>query len=267
MPPIHAADGFEPLHHAGALPAVRDINRENVREALRRGYADFMAMPTHLVFVSLIYPMLGLFLAAFAFGYDTLPLLFPLASGFALVGPLAGIGLYELSRRREAGLEPRWSDALDVLRSPAIRSIVGMGLVLVAIFLAWLASAYALFHLTMGSSMEQSYADLIRTIVTTPRGWALILIGNAVGFAFAVLVLTISVVAFPLILDRRVSVWAAMETSRRAVLANPRAMAGWGLTVAVLLALGSIPIFVGLAIVMPILGHATWHLYRAVVAP
>ena len=140
-----------------------------------------------------------------------------------------------------------------------------MGVVLVVIFLLWLASADVIFQTIMGPRADLSYMDLIGEILTTPRGWALILVGNAVGFAFAVLVLTISVIALPMILDRNCGVGPAMETSRRAVLANPVTMATWGAIVAGFLVLGSIPVFVGLAIAMPILGHATWHLYRMVV--
>lgn len=246
-------------------PNARIIGTDDLKAALAKGYADFMAMPSHLIFIGLIYPIVGIFLSSFAFGVATMPLLFPLASGFALVGPLAGIGLYEFSRRRERGEEPTWSEFFDVLKSPSIGSIVTMGVVLVVIFLLWLATAYGLFHAIMGDRVNDSYSDLIREILTTGRGWALILVGNAVGLAFAVLVLTISVIAFPMILDRNVGVGTAIEMSRRVVLANPATMAAWGAIVAGLLALGSIPIFIGLAIVMPILGHATWHLYRATV--
>ena len=247
------------------IPPIRRITATDLRDSLADGFADFMAMPSHLVFLGLIYPVLGVFLAAFAFGYDVLPLLFPLASGFALIGPLAGIGLYDLSRRREAGVDTTWRDAFAVLRSPAIGSIVAMGGVLVVIFLLWLVSAYGLFHALIGGDATGSYTDLLRVILTTGRGWALILAGNALGFAFAVLVLTVSVIAFPMILDRNVGIGVAMETSRQAVLANPGTMATWGLIVAGLVGLGSLPLFIGLAIVMPILGHATWHLYRRVV--
>jgi len=258
----HATTETTPLRGA---PQVRTVTTRDLRAALLKGYADFLAMPSHLIFVGLIYPIIGLVLASLAFGYDVMPLLFPLASGFALIGPLAGVGLYELSRRREAGLDVTWQQAFEVLRSPSIGSIVGMGLVLVAVFLLWLVTAYGLFQAIMGPRGEQSYGALLREILTTGRGWALIVVGNAVGLAFAVLVLTISVIAFPVILDRGAGVGVAIETSRRAVLANPITMGIWGAVVAVLLALGSIPLFIGLAIVMPILGHATWHLYRAAV--
>ena len=247
------------------MPSVRVITTADLIDAVKRGYADFLTIPTHLVMLGLIYPILGVFLAGSAFGYDLLPLLFPLVSGFALIGPFAGVGLYEMSRRREAGMEPTFQDAIQVFKTPALGSLIGMGLVLVAIFVLWLLSANAIFGFTIGRAPTEPYGVWLREIVTTPKGWALILIGNAVGFAFAVLVLTISVVSFPLILDRGVGVGMAIATSRRAVLANPRAMATWGLIVVGLLIVGSLPVFIGLAVVMPILGHATWHLYRKVV--
>ena len=247
------------------VPPVRTITAADLVDALRAGYADFLAIPTHLVLLGLIYPIVGVVLATSAFGYDLLPLLFPLASGFALVGPFAGIGLYDMSRRREAGLEPTWKDAAAVFRSPAIGSVIAMGIVLAAVFVLWLMTAKVIFALTIGFSPD-TYEVWVREILTTRRGWALIVIGNTAGFAFAVLVLTISVVAFPLIIDRQAGVGIAISTSRRAVLANPVTMALWGLIVATLLVLGSIPVFVGLAIAMPILGHATWHLYRKVVS-
>lgn len=257
---LHYPAGF-----AGAQPEVRRIGLSDVTDALAKGFADFMAMPTHLAFVCLIYPILGLFFASLAFGYDVLPLVYPLISGFALVGPFAGIGLYELSRRREAGQEVHWSDAFEVLRSPSIGSILAMGVILVVVFLCWMLTAQAVWSAIMGPIQPTSLGELVREVVATNRGWTLVLVGNAVGFLFAALVLAISVVAFPAILDRGIGTAAAIQTSIEAVTRNPVPMAAWGLIVAVMLALGSIPLFVGLAIVMPILGHATWHLYRAVV--
>jgi uncharacterized membrane protein len=258
--PMEHRRGFRAAH-----PPVNQVNTADLLGVLRKGYEDFLAMPSHVAFISLIYPVLGLLFASMAFGYDVLPLFFPLVSGFALVGPLAAVGLYELSRRRELGLETRWSDAIEVLRSPAIGSIVAMGAVLVVIFILWLLSAQAIWGFTMGGTRMESYGQLLREVLTTGRGWALIIIGNLVGFAFAALVLIISVIAFPMILDRNVGVGEAMATSRRAVLENPVNMSIWGVMVAAVVLVASVPLFVGLALALPILGHSTWHLYRKVV--
>jgi uncharacterized membrane protein len=250
-----------------AHPVVRKITTADLKEALTKGFDDFWAMPSHLVFLGLIYPILGACLAALTFTNNALPLLFPLASGFALVGPFAGIGLYEISRRRELGLPVSWQDAFDVLKSPSIPSIIGLGVLLLVIFLIWLTTARLLYQSLFGYAAPTSYPQFIQQVLTTSEGMKLIVLGNALGFVFAAAVLSISVISFPLLLDRDVGVAVAVYTSIKAVAMNPVTMAIWGLIVAAALLVGSIPLFVGLAIVMPVLGHATWHLYRRVVEP
>lgn len=248
-------------------PIVRRIGVTDLRDALAKGYDDFMAIPTQLVFLGIIYPLIGLLAARATSGGNLLPLFFPLVAGLSLMGPVAAIGIYELSRRREQGLEVSWLNAFDVLRSRSIGSIAALGLLMGMIFVAWVFAAQAVYRMTMGDAPPASIGDFVHRIFTTPEGWNLIVMGNAVGFLFAVLVLTLTVVSFPLLLDRDVGARVAVRTSIRAVLANPVTMALWGLIVAVLLFIGCLPIFIGLAVVMPLLGHATWHLYRKVVEP
>lgn len=253
--------------HATTTPVVRRIGLADLRAALTEGWRDFLAIPTQLVFLCILYPIIGLVAARVAVGNNLLPLAFPLVAGFALVGPVLAIGLYELSRRREAGLPVSWLNAFDVLRNPAMLSVAVLGGVLFVIFFAWLGAARAIYALTIGGEAPLAVDDFIATIQASPHAWELLVIGNAVGFLFALLVLTIAAVSFPLLLDRNVSPLVAVQTSIRAVVANPVTMLAWGLVVAVVLLLGCLPLFVGLAIAMPVLGHATWHLYRRVVAP
>lgn len=248
-----------------ADPIVRRIGPADLADALSKGYADFSAMPSHAVFLCIVYPVIGILLAGLTLGYALVPMLFPLAAGFALVGPFAAIGLYELSRRREAGLEVSATDAFEVIRSPSIGAIVALGALLMTIFLIWVALAHAIYVANFGYAAPASIGQFLHDLFATRAGWTLILVGNGVGLLFAVTVLMISVVSFPLLLNREVGATIAVLTSIRAVLANPVTMALWGLIVAGLLAIGSLPFFLGLPVVLPVLGHATWHLYRKVV--
>ena len=259
---IHGgAEAEAPERHA-----VHRISAADIGAALKAGFADFAASRTDVMFLCLIYPIAGLVLARLAVGHDMLPLVFPLASGFALLGPLAAMGLYEMSRRRERGrtstgpmpspwcARPRsarcWRSASCCWRSSSL----------------WLLAAWGIYMATLGPQPPASVAAFIRDVFTTQAGWTMIGAGIGVGFMFAVLVLAISVVSFPLLLHHDVGLFEAVATSLRAVGTNPGPMALWGLVVAGGLVLGSIPLLVGLAVVVPVLGHATWHLYRRVIA-
>lgn len=247
------------------MPEIRRIGPADLIDALAKGYDDFGENRADVIFLCLLYPILGLFFARLASGADMLPLLFPLASGFALLGPLAGVGLYEMSRLREQGLHGGWMAAFGVVRSPSAGSIVLLGLLLTLVFVVWLLAAQAIYGATLGPEPPSSVGSFASDVLTTPAGWAMIVVGVSVGFVFAVLVLAVSAVSFPMLLDRKVGVRRAVQTSVRAVMANPGTMALWGLIIASGLVLGSIPLLIGLVVVLPVLGHATWHLYRKVV--
>jgi uncharacterized membrane protein len=256
-----------PLSSGTATYAVRTITFTDLGDALRLGWEDFKAVPSHAFILALVYPVLGLVLARIVHGYSILPLLFPLAAGFALLGPFAALGFYDLSRRREQGETPTAAHALSVLRSPSIGAMLAFGALLLMLFLVWLAAAQSIYTATFGYAPASSLPDFFQQVVTTSEGYRLIVLGCGVGFLFAAVALCISVVAFPLMLDRHASAADAMLASMRAVARNPLPMAAWGLIVAVLLIAGTLPFFLGLTVAIPVLGHATWHLYRKVIEP
>ena len=265
--PMRPAEYWADARRVRVVPEVRHIGFNDLKAALVEGFKDLDAFRTDVIFLCVIYPVIGLVLARLASGHHLSPLVFPLVSGFALVGPFAAVGLNEMSRRREQNLTTTWGDNFAILRSPALGQIVLLGLALIALLAAWLISTQVIYDATPGPDDPVSISAFTRDVAGTTAGWTMIVVGIGVGFLFAllVLVLTLSVVAFPMMLDRNVTVDIAIRTSARVVLANKRTMAVWGLIVAALLVVGSIPALLGLVVVMPVLGHATWHLYRAAV--
>lgn len=264
---VEVLDASNPTTSRRDTVVIRRIGVADLRDSLRQGWSDFAANPTQLVFLSIIYPVIGLISARAGAGYDLfVPLVFPLITGVSLLGPVLAVGIYELSRRRERGLPVSWVNAFDVLRSPALPAIVLVGLMLLAIFSAWLLLAKAVFDQTVGLAQPASISEFVQTVFHTANGWQMILWGNLIGLAIAVVVLALTVVSVPMLLDRtETSAMSAIGTSLRAVIANPGTMALWGVLVAAILVLGCLPLFIGLAITMPVLSHATWHLYRKLV--
>ncbi len=250
---------------SAAQPIVRKIDVADLKDALAAGFADFNAMPTHLVFLCLIYPIVTLVAARVYAGYDVLPLVFPFLAGYTMIGPLVATGMYELSRRREQGLDTSVVRTFEVFRSPSFLAIAALGAGLMLVYFAWLGAAWAIYVLTFGSTVPTSILGFVDQVFTTSTGWTLIIVGSGVGFLFATLAFTLSVISFPMLLDRDVGIAMAVQTSIRAVLANPITMGIWGFVIAATLFIGAVPVFVGLAVALPVIGHAAWHLYRKVV--
>jgi uncharacterized membrane protein len=241
---------------------VRRIELDDLRTALARGVDDFLAFRSDVIVICLVYPLVGALLVWFAFERALLPLVVPLIVGFALLGPVAAIGLYEMSRRRELRIQVSWGDAFAVMRSPAIVPILILGSCLLLIFVFWLVIANGLYAATLGPEPPVSFLALLRDTLTTGAGWTMLIVGGALGLGLAALVLAVSIVSFPLLLDRHVGLPTAVTTSLMVVKRNPVPVAVWGLIVATSLAFSAATLFIGLIFALPVLGHGTWHLYR-----
>ena len=258
-------------HLFSAPLAVRRIEVANLKEVLGKGFDDFMAYRTDIIFLLLVYPIAVVMLGAAVVRHELIPLLFPIVSGSAIMGPFVGVFLYELSRRRELNLQRHhadshsWANALTVARRRNFGAVMLLGAMLVAMYLVWLGTAYWIYQATHGPQPIESVSRFVQDLYLTQAGWWLTGIGVAVGFLFAVIALMMTVVSFPLLIDRDVGLGTAVETSIRATVTNPVPIAAWGLVVVGGLIVGAIPLLIGLAVVMPVLCHASWHLYRKLV--
>ena len=252
--------GTHPLH----LREVQEIEVGDIPEVLRRGWHDFMLRPSAILYLVIVYPVIGVVATYIAWQMELVGLIYPLAAGFALVGPIASVGVLELSRRHEAGEEVSLLDAFSIIKRPEFRGILLMALLLFVLFTAWIVVAERIMVSTLGELAPDEFGAFLVAAVTTWEGLAMFVIGNFAGFLFAVVALCVSVISLPMLVDGERSVSVAIATSIQAAMVNPVPIAAWGLAVAVGLALGMLPVFAGLLIVLPVLGHANWHLYRRV---
>ncbi|WP_424944526.1 DUF2189 domain-containing protein [Aliiroseovarius crassostreae] len=261
----HVSHSVEHMSGAEAPPKLRRLNYTDLNVALRKGYEDFCAARTEVMMLVIFYPVVGLILIGMALNMALVPLLFPLVMGFAFLGPVAAVGLYEISKRREAGDEVNFSMALGALGAPSFGGIVVIALYLLGLFLTWMVVAWGIYLATLGPAVPESLMSFAQDTLTTPAGWAMIAIGGALGFVFAVITLATTVISVPMLLDRQVGVAVAVGCSIQLMRDNPGVMLRWGAIVLGSLVLGAIPLLLGLVVALPILGHATWHLYRRAV--
>jgi uncharacterized membrane protein len=244
---------------------VRKIGDEDLRFALRQGLDDFQAMRGDILFAGLIYTLVGIAAVVMTTNGPLMPFFLPVVAGVGLLGPVAAVGFYELARRRERGEDATWTRFFDVRKRPTTDEMGMVAGLLLVIFALWLAAAAALYAVIFGWATPASIPDFVAMVFTTARGWALIASGLAVGAVFGWIVLALSVASLPMLVDCDVKASDAVSASWRAAHANEAEMVRWGLVVGALLVLGSIPLFVGLAFVLPWLGYATWHLYTRLI--
>lgn len=248
-----------------APPAVRRITGADLDWALAEGWKDFNAKRGDILVLAVLYPVLGLLTAVIALNDRLLPVFFPLVAGLSVMGPAVAAGFYEIARRRDLGISSSWMHFFDPLRGRSRTPLVLLTLMSLILFGAWLIAAWIIYQSTLAQVGPMTIAGGFEQLFSTPEGLNLVIIGNLVGAGFAVLTVFLTLVSFPMVVDRPFDAGTAVGTSVRAVTRNLPVVAGWGLRVAALLVLGSLPLFIGLAVVLPVLGYATWHLYTRMV--
>ncbi|MBV9559900.1 MAG: DUF2189 domain-containing protein [Bradyrhizobium sp.] len=247
-------------------PVVRRITIADIAEAIGQGLRDFQAMPLYGLAFGMLYAGGGILTVLCLTAFGMVYLAYPLAAGFALIGPFVATGLYEVSRRREAGLPVSLGAIWSAVTS---RSEIGwMAFVTLFFFVIWMYQIRLLIALLIGLNASfSSLHEFMTVVLTSNEGLLFLAIGNLDGAALSLILFSLTVVSFPLLLDRDVDFVTAMVTSVRAVVASPLSMIGWAAVIVLLLVVSSLPYFLGLVITVPVLGHATWHLYRRIVAP
>lgn len=245
---------------------IRQITGEDLRFALRQGFEDFRTFRGDILLAGLVYTIIGIAAVVMTTSAPLMPFFLPVVAGVGLLGPIAAVGFYELADRREEGdRDLHWFNFLDVRKRSTVDDMGIVAGLLLAIFFAWLLAAGILYALLFGWTAPATIPDFLTMVFGTARGWALIVAGLAIGAIFGWVVLGLSVASLPMLVDCDVSAPQAVSASWRATHANKGEMARWGLIVLGLLVLGSIPLFVGLAFVLPWLGYSTWHLYTRLI--
>ncbi|MCB5944944.1 DUF2189 domain-containing protein [Acidocella sp. KAb 2-4] len=245
---------------------IRQIHFNDLWEALRLGIADWRACRTEVMVLAVLLPVAAIMLGAVTAAPNLLPFLFPVCAGLALLGPMVTLWFVALSRERERSGVASAEQAAAVFDSSRLNTIQSLGLLCIVLFLAWLAVAGVVYTHTLGQTGPARGLEFFVRVFTTAAGWEMIVLGYLTGAAFALVTLCIGLVSFPLALDQDVSTWQAITVSARAVIRNPVVVLAWGFVVATLMAAGTVPALLGLSVVMPVLGHATWHIYRRLVA-
>ena len=250
-----------------AFPVVRAATFDDIRAALAQGWSDFLAAPRYGLFFGGIYALGGMLVVSTVAFFGMSYLAYPLAAGFVLIGPFVAAGLYEVSRRLEQGQPPEWREVFGVVFAQGGREFAWMAFVSIFAFIIWMYQVRLLLAMFLGFQSFASFGAFMNVVLTTGDGLAFLAVGHVVGAIMAGLVFSLTAVSFPLLLDRDVDFITAMIVSVQAVVKSPAVMLGWAFAIVAIVALASAPFFLGLFVALPVLGHATWRLYRRIVAP
>lgn len=244
------------------MPPVAVLGPADIRESLKLGMADFARAPRFGLLVGAMFALIGIVIVLALTSWDIPWMIYPFAIGFPLIGPFAASGLYEVSRRLETGQDVSWSIILAAVWAQRRRELSWMAFAMLFLFWVWMYQVRLLMALFLGRTSFSTLDRFFDVIFTTPQGWLFLAVGHVVGAALALILFATTVISIPLLMERDYDFVTAMITSVKTVVASPVTMLGWGVvvTLAVIAACG--PFFIGLLVVLPVLGHATWHLYR-----
>lgn len=248
-------------------PKVNTITFNAVTESIADGMRDFRAAPVFGLTFGVLYALGGMATVLTASALDMTYLTYPIAAGFALVGPLVAIGLYEVSRLMERGETPTWTKVRTAILQQAGQEIGWMSFVVLFVLIVWMYQVRLLLAIFLSNEPISTMRDFLTVVMTTPQGWAFLALGHVIGAILSVVLFSLTVVSFPILLDRQVDFITAMITSVRSVSKNPGPLLVWAVMIGLLLLAASMPFFLGIIFVLPLLGHASWHLYRRLVAP
>lgn len=248
-------------------PVVRSISFSDIADAFAAGLRDLRAAPLYGLTFGLLYAVGGILTLLTASALNMPYFTYPLASGFVLIGPLVAIGLYEVSRMRERGEKISWNGIFAAIRQQAGKEIGWMCFVVLFITTMWLYQVRLLLALFLRNETMTTMAEFFTVVTTTPQGWLFLGVGHVIGAVLSTILFSLTVVSFPILLDRNIDFITAMITSVRAVVRNPVPMLCWAAAIVAILVVSSLPMFLGLIVTLPVLGHTTWHLYRKLVAP
>ncbi|WP_371932859.1 DUF2189 domain-containing protein [Roseibium sp. MMSF_3544] len=244
------------------MPQVNKISADDVIDALAAGLSDFRKAPVYGLAIGALFAAGGLFVILSAAALNMSYLAYPAAAGFVLIGPFAAVGLYEVSRRLQSGEELSWSTILGTMWAQKGRELSWMAFVVLFIQIMWMYQVRLLLALFLGFKSFASFDEFLSQVISTPEGLMFLAVGHVVGAILSLLLFSLTVVSFPLLLEEDRDFITAMITSVRAVVVSPVPMIGWALVVTALLIVSMVPAFLGLIVVLPVLGHTTWHLYK-----
>jgi uncharacterized membrane protein len=250
---------------AGGMPEVRALTSQDIRASLSNGWHDFLQAPGFGLVIGGLVALFGIMIAASVTWFNMPWMVYPFAIGFPLVGPFLAVGLYDVSRRLHHNEHPRWRDVWQTIWAQRRREVSWMAFVVLFVFWVWVYQVRLLMALFLGRQSFSTMSRFLDVLTSTNEGLWFLILGHIIGAALALILFSITVISIPLLLERELDMVTAMITSVRTVLASPVVMLGWGVIVTLLVIAASLPLFLGLIVVLPVLGHATWHIYwRAV---